>query len=69
MIDVIFNHFKPNGRRTIPKPMQWHPSLKKEIENLGRHTALLALACLESVRDFPAESDVPVQYNAAALPP
>lgn len=68
MVDVIFAHFKPAGRRTIPKPMQWHLSLKKDVENLGRHVALLALATLESARDHPKESDLPAQYGKAALP-
>ena len=70
MIDVIFDHFKPGGRRTIPKTMRWHPSLRKDVENLGRHSALLALACLESAKNDPKriESDVPVLYDKAALP-
>jgi hypothetical protein len=70
MLEIVLDHFKPGGRRTIPKPMRLHPSLKGEAENLGRHNALLALACLESAKNDPKrnESDVPVLYNKAALP-
>jgi hypothetical protein len=68
MIDVVLDHFRPPGRRTIPKAMRWHPSLKKDVENLGRHSALLALACLESAASFSKESDVPALYDRAALP-
>jgi hypothetical protein len=67
MIDVVLEHLRPAGRRTIPKPMRWHASLRKDVENLGRHSALLALACIESARDYPKESDVPRQYGRAAL--
>ena len=70
LIDVIFQHFRPTGRRAIPKPMRWHPSLRKDVENLGRHTALLTLAYLESIRDNPQdndENDFPVAYRKAAL--
>jgi hypothetical protein len=47
MIDVILDHLKPRGRRTMPKVlMRRHPTLLKEVENIGRHNALRALAML-----------------------
>jgi hypothetical protein len=67
MIGIVLEHLRPAGRRAIPKPMRWHASLRKDVENLGRHSALLALACIESARDHPRESDVPFQYRKAAL--
>jgi hypothetical protein len=50
--------------------MRWHPYLRKDVENLGRHSALLALASLESAKNDPKrlESDVPVLYDKANLP-
>jgi hypothetical protein len=68
MINTIFEHFRPPGRRIVPKALRWHPSLKRDVENLGRHVALLALAALESAATFSPESDVPLQYDKAALP-
>jgi hypothetical protein len=65
MIDVVLDHFKPAGRRTIPKAMRWHPSLKREVENLGRHSALLALASFEAAPS--KESEVQAMYRKAAL--
>jgi hypothetical protein len=66
MIDKVVDHFKPSGRRTIPKLMR-EPSLKKDAENLGRYNALLALSSWESAASFSKESDVPVLYGKAAL--
>jgi hypothetical protein len=66
LIGVVLDHLRPVGRRTIPKSMRWHTSLKKDVQNLGRHNALLALAAIESARDYPSQSDVPRKYRKAA---
>jgi hypothetical protein len=68
MIETVLDYFRPTGRRTIPKAMRWHASLKKEVENIGRHNALLALASLESAATHSPDSHVPVMYDKAALP-
>jgi hypothetical protein len=67
MIEVVLDHFKPDGRRTIPKAMLAHPSLKNEVENLGKHNALLALVSLQA-GPFSNESGVPALYRKAAFP-
>jgi hypothetical protein len=67
MIEVVLDHFKPDGRRMIPKAMRAHPSLKNEVENLGKHNALLALASMQAGPSSKA-SGVPALYRKAALP-
>jgi hypothetical protein len=69
MIDIVLDHFKPDGRRTLPKAMRGYPpSLKNEVENLGRHQAVLALALLQSAAAFPKEREIPALYHKAAIP-
>jgi hypothetical protein len=70
MIEVVLDHFKPDGRRAIPKALRAHPSLKNEVvENLGKHNAMLAVAYLKSAGAlFSKESEVPTLYRKAALP-
>lgn len=49
MINFILDHLRPSGRRVIPKSLrQRHPSLRKDVENIGRHSALVALTQLEA---------------------
>jgi hypothetical protein len=49
MLDVMLDHRKPRGRRTLPKNMQtWHPLLKADAKNKGRKTALERLKLLDA---------------------
>jgi hypothetical protein len=66
MLDSVFQRFKPSGRRVIPKHLLPYPSAKKEVENMGKHFAIVALAQIEVARDHGNEVDVPVQYRKAA---
>ena len=66
MIEIVLARLRPGGRRTIPKSMRWHPTLKKDAENVGRQSALLALACLESPSKQPPQLE-PYYYKLAPL--
>lgn len=49
MINIVLDQLKPRGRRVVPKPLRrWHPSLRQDIENIGRRHALELLAQLKA---------------------
>jgi hypothetical protein len=66
MLDTVLQHFKPAGRRVIPKHLLPYPAAKREVENMGKHFAILALAQIEAARDQGSEVEVRVQYRRAA---
>ena len=71
MFETVLRHLRPRGRRTVPKALRWHPSLKADVANLGRDSALRALADLRNLRDKPPDPPEmphsPLYRRAASL--
>jgi hypothetical protein len=70
MIDTILDHRRPPGRRVLPELMRRrHPSLLKDVENIGRHHALFALNLLDAAASEPPPEVLPPhEYYYATVP-
>jgi hypothetical protein len=60
MFETVLQNLRPRGRRAVQKALRWHPSLRADVANLGRDSALRALVYLRALKDNPQDSpDMP----------